>query len=91
MADRVEFDIEEIREFGRSVDEFCQEAEDIVHRMDAALLAVRDSWRDRQLEKPAESIMSANAALMGIVNDLYPAVQDFLRRQEQWYDEYCAI
>lgn len=90
MAERVEFNIEDIRQFGRSVEQFCGESEDIVQRMNSSLASVQDSWRDSQLEKPAEDIMQGNANLMRIVSDLYPLVQDFLRRQEQWWEEYTS-
>ena len=90
MAERVEFNIEDIRQFGRSVEQFCGESEDIVQRMNSSLASVQDSWRDSQLEKPAENIMQGNANLMRIVSDLYPLVQDFLRRQAQWWEEYTS-
>ena len=90
MATGVYFDIEEIRQFGRSVEQFCAESEDIVQRMNSALTVVQDSWRDSQLEKPAENIVQGNADLMRIVTDLSPLVQDFLRRQEQWWEEYTS-
>lgn len=90
MATGVDFNIEEIRQFGHSVEQFCAESEDIVQRMNSALTVVQDSWRDSQLEKPAENIVHGNANLMRIVTDLYPLVQDFLRRQEQWWEEYTS-
>lgn len=90
MAERVEFNIEDIRQFGRSVDQFRAESEDIVQRMNAALTAVQDSWRDSQLEKPTENILQGNANLMRVIDDMYPLVQDFLRRQEQWWEEYTS-
>lgn len=91
MADRVEFDIEEIRQFGRNIEDFTQSAEDIVQRMNMSLNTVRETWQDGQLEKPAMNILEANSRIMRTVNDLYPLVQDFLRRQEQWHDEYVSI
>ena len=90
MAERVEFNIEDIRQFGRSVDQFRAESEDIVQQMNAALTAVQDSWRDSQLEKPTENILQGNANLMRVIDDMYPLVQDFLRRQEQWWEEYTS-
>ena len=91
MAERVEFDMDEIRQFGRSIEDFTQNAEDIVQRMNASLNTVRETWQDRQLDKPSMNILDANARIMRTVNDLYPLVQDFLRRQEQWHDEYVSI
>ena len=88
MAERVDFDIEEIRNFGRDVEAFTQEAEDIVGRMNAALTTVRETWQDRQIDKAAESIVEANASIMRSVNEIYPLVCDFLRRQEEFIADW---
>lgn len=91
MADFVEFDMEEIRQFGRSVEDFTCEMDEIVKKMNGALAAVQEFWQDGQLEKPTEDILEANATIMRTVNDMYPLVVDCLRRQEQWYEEYVSI
>ena len=91
MAERVDFDIEEIRNFGRDVEAFTQEAEDIVGRMNAALTTVRETWQDRQIDKAAESIVEANASIMRSVNEIYPLVYDFLRRQEEFIADWESI
>ncbi len=91
MAERVDFDIEEIRNFGRDVEAFTQEAEDIVGRMNAALTTVRETWQDRQIDKAAESIVEANASIMRSVNEIYPLVCDFLRRQEEFIADWESI
>ena len=91
MAERVDFDIEEIRNFGRDVEAFTQEAEAIVGRMNAALTTVRETWQDRQIDKAAESIVEANASIMRSVNEIYPLVYDFLRRQEEFIADWESI
>ena len=91
MAERVDFDIEEIRNFGRDVEAFTQEAEDIVGRMNAALTTVRETWQDRQIDKAAESIVEANASIMRSVNEIYPLVCDFLRRQEEFIADWESV
>lgn len=91
MANSVEFDMEEIRHFGRCIDDISREMEEAVRMMNGALSDVREFWQDGQLEKPAENILEANTNVMRSVNDLYPLVADFLRRQEQWYFEYVSI
>lgn len=91
MAERVDFDIEEIRNFGRDVEAFTQEAEDIVGRMNAALTTVRETWQDRQIDKAAESIAEANASIMRSVNEIYPLVCERLRRQEEFIADWEAI
>ena len=91
MAERVDFDIEEIRNFGRDVEAFTQEAEDIVGRMNAALTTVRETWQDRQIDKAAESIVEANASIMRSVNEIYPLVCEFLRRQEEFIADWESI
>ena len=90
MADFVKFDINEIREFGRNMESFIQDATDIIQRMNSALCAIKESWQDHQLDAPSTNIMEANARLMSIVGDLAPIVQDYLRRQEQWWEEYTT-
>ena len=91
MANFVEFDMEEIRQFGRHIEDFTCDMDEIMKKMNGALANVQEFWQDGQLEKPTEDIIEANANIMRTVNDLYPLVADFLRRQEQWYDEYVSI
>jgi len=90
MAERVTFDIEEIREFGRNIEAFVQDSGETVTKMNAALTAIRETWQDSQLDAPAQGILDANSRIMRIVGDLYPIVQDFLRRQETWYEDYIS-
>lgn len=91
MAVGVDFDMEEIRQFWRNMQEFSSQMESIVRRMNNALATVRETWRDAQLDKPSADILEANARIMRTVEDLCPMLEDFLRRQEQWHDEYVSI
>ena len=91
MAEIEDFNIEEIRNFGRDVEAFIQEAEDIVGRMNAALTTVRETWQDRQIDKAAESIVEANASIMRSVNEIYPLVCERLRRKEEFFADWVSI
>lgn len=85
MANRVEFDIEEIHQFKRDFDDFMEKSIDIVNRMNDALNIVRETWQDNKLEKPAECILEANRQIIRMIEGLAPEVQAFLRKQEDWY------
>jgi len=87
----VDFVMEDILQFWRELQEFSAHMEDIVQRMNGALGTVRETWRDHQIDKPAADILEANARIMRTIGDLCPVVEDFLRRQEQWHDEYVSI
>ena len=91
MAGGVNFVMEDILRFWRELQDFTEQTEGIVHRMNSALNVVRETWRDRQLDKPSADILEANARIMCTVRDLCPMLEDFLRRQERWHDEYVSI
>lgn len=91
MANEVNFVMEDILQFRRELQDFSSQMEDIVQRMNGALSTVRETWKDRQLEKPSMDILDANERIIRTVGDLCPIVEDFLRRQEQWHDEYVSI
>ncbi len=88
MSEFVHFNLEEVRVFARSMDDFAREVEEIMADVESALADVRETWRDRQLDVPAEKILEANRGLRLVLAELCPRVQDFLRREEDWAWNY---
>lgn len=90
MANNVDFDIEDINQFRSSIEQLRTETEDILQRMNAALMSVQNSWQDSQLDKPAENIMLGNNNLSRAICDLYPFAIAYLNRQEAWWESYTS-
>ena len=90
MANRVDFDMEAILQFWRELQEFSSQAGDIVQQMNSALNTVRETWQDHQLDKPSMDILEANARIMCTISELCPTLEEFLRKQEQFHDEYIS-
>ena len=90
MAEAVRRDIEIIRQLERDVEEFAQEAENTVQLMNGALLTVKETWQDHQLDKPSEDIVEANARIMRTVTDLCSMLQGILKSEENWTESYLA-
>ena len=88
MAGVVNFNIEEVRAFGRAFASFSENMRELANKMNSALETVRETWQDSQLEQPAEDVLDANSFLLRAVNDLGPVVDDYLRKQEDWYQSY---
>ncbi|MBP5674280.1 MAG: hypothetical protein J6X49_17980 [Victivallales bacterium] len=91
MAREVDFDMEAILQFWRELQEFSVATEDIVQRMNDALSIVRETWQDEKIDKPSAAVLEANERMMRMVRDLCPLLEDFLRRQNQWADDYTSI
>ena len=91
MAERVDFEMEAILQFWHELQEFSNQAGEIVQRMNNALNTVRETWQDHQLDQPTLDILEANARIIRTVNELCPTLEEFLRKQEQFHDEYTSI
>lgn len=90
MANSVDFNIEEIRAFGRAFGEFSEAVRELAREMNSALGSVRETWQDSQIDQPSEDVLEANNFLLRAANDLGMMVDDFLRKQESWYWEYVS-
>ena len=90
MANRVDFDMDAILQFWRELQEFSSQAGDIVQQMNSALNTVRETWQDHQLDKPSMDILEANERIMCTISELCPTLEAFLKKQEQFHDDYIS-
>lgn len=84
MSDRVDYNIEAIREFKSRLESFATTVEDFRSRLDSAVSAAGAEWQDSQFNKAAEHATAANAAVSSALGGLYPDAEAFLQRQEAW-------
>ena len=84
MGDRVDYNIEAIREFKSRLEAFANTVEDLRSRLDSAVSAAGYDWQDSQFDKAAEHATAANAAVSSALGGMYPDAMAFIQKQEEW-------
>ncbi len=88
MSDRVDYDIEAIREFKSRLQTFSNTVEDLRLRLDTAVSAAASEWQDSQFNTAAEHATAANAQVASALGSLYPDAMAFIQKQEDWDASY---
>lgn len=88
MSDRVEYDIDAIREFKSRLVSFSNAVEDMGSRLDSAISGASSEWQDSQFDKAAEHARAASTQVKAALGSLYLDVCAFIQKQEDWDASY---